>query len=77
MKLQDIKDVQTVNETMSQHTDVNSEVARLVDHWKEHGKGMSDDQLADAIGNDLEQLEYSPQEVSSLVSKIVAKVKGG
>ena len=69
MRLQDIK------EGMSGHTDVNSEVSRLVAHWKEHGKGMSDDQLADAIGNDLEQLEYAPNEVAKLVPHIVAKVK--
>ena len=71
MKLQDIK------EGMSGHTDVNSEVARLVAHWKEHGNGMSDVQLADAIGNDLEQLEYAPEEVQKLVPHIISKVKSG
>lgn len=72
MKLQDI----AINENMSQHAP-SGETARLVAHWKEHGKGMSEAELADAIGNDLEQLEYSPDEIAHLVPQIVSQVIGG
>ncbi len=69
MRLQDIKGESVVEENAN-------ETARIVAHWKEHGKGMSDRQLADAIGNDLEQLEYNPSEAAKLIPHIVAQVKG-
>jgi len=47
-----------------------SDIARLAKHYK--GKKMSKDQMRNAIGNDLEQLEYSPAQVSKMVSKVLA-----
>ena len=71
MKLNDLSDV-NITETV----DVNAEIEKIASHWREHGKGMSKDDLADAVGNDLEQLEYSPQQVEKLVPRIVKMVMG-
>mgnify|MGYP005864231769 CR=1 FL=1 len=47
------------------------EVKRMADHWKKAGKGMSKDQLIDGMGDDLEQLEYSPEEVEKMVPMVL------
>ena len=43
------------------------DLARIVDHWREEGADMSDDELRDTIGNDLEMLEYSPEEAEPMI----------
>ena len=68
------------------NVDKESEMRRIADHWKqelsEHpyeygilGDGTISDRgernIADKIGNDLEQLEYSPEEVDQMVPHII------
>jgi hypothetical protein len=48
------------------------ELQRIADHWEEEGSDMEDDDLADAIGDDLEQLEYSPEEISAGIMKVMS-----
>jgi len=48
------------------------ELQRIADHWEEEGADMDDDDLADAIGDDLEQLEYSPEEISAGIMKVMS-----
>lgn len=71
MKLNDLTDV-----SLTEMVDADSEVKRIAAHWKEQGKGMSKDDLINAIGNDLEQLEYSPEDVEKLVPRILKMVTG-
>lgn len=47
------------------------EIERIINHWKGKTKDMSEDQLRDAVGNDLEKLEYSPEEVEQYVPEIM------
>ncbi len=42
---------------------------RIVDHWEREGAQMSDDEMRDAIGNDLEMLEYNPDEAEGMIMK--------
>ena len=51
-----------------------NDIARLVAHWKKEGADMEMQDLRDAIGDDLEQLEYSPEQIEKLLPGIVAKV---
>jgi hypothetical protein len=77
MKLSDISQVNLSEAGMMQHADWRQEMDRIAAHWKEQGGDkMSDDELADAIGDDLEQLEYSPEEVADLVPAIISKIRG-
>lgn len=48
------------------------ELQRIADHWEEEGADMDDDDLADAIGDDLEQLDYSPEEISAGIMKVMS-----
>jgi hypothetical protein len=50
------------------------DIARLVSHYKPKAEKMSRDKLRDAIGNDLEQLEYEPAQVEKMVTQILKKV---
>lgn len=54
--------------------DNNDELQRIADHWKEEGQDMSEDELRDAIGNDLEQLEYTPEQIASGISTVMSKL---
>lgn len=51
------------------------ECDRIASYWKGKAAKMTDAELRSAIGNDLEQLEYSPEEVSKAVPRILRKVK--
>ncbi len=53
------------------------ELSRIADHWREQGADMDDDQLRDAIGDDLEQLEYSPEEISTGIDKVMDMLERG
>lgn len=51
--------------------DKEADCKRIANHWKKKAAKMSKDELRAAIGNDLEQLEYSPSDVSKMVGKIL------
>lgn len=67
MKLQDI--VLAESNTGEQHD--REVVSRLGDHYHKVGKGMSKDELIDAISDDLEQLEYSPDDVEKMTNAVL------
>lgn len=53
------------------------ELQRIADHWEAEGAEMSDDELRDAIGDDLEQLEYSPEEISDGIDQVMSMLGRG
>lgn len=54
---------------------VHEEMRRIASYWAEHGSDMSDDELMDAIANDLEQLEYTPEQIDMLAPRVVEMVR--
>lgn len=50
------------------------DITRLVKHYKPKADKMSRDKLRDAISNDLEQLEYDPEQVDKMTTQILKKV---
>ncbi len=52
------------------------EIDRVVDHWKEKGATMSKAALRDAIGMELEHLEYTPAQVAAVLPQIIERIKG-
>lgn len=48
------------------------ELQRIADHWEAEGAEMEDDELADAIGDELEQLDYSPEEISAGIMQVMS-----
>ena len=52
------------------------EIDRLVDHWKEEGAHLSKSELRDAIGHELEMLEYTPAHVKAILPQIMDRIRG-
>lgn len=56
------------------------DMARIADYWREKIEMDSTDpdeqMLIDAIGDDLEQLEYSPEDVERMVPQVMQMVLG-
>lgn len=55
--------------------DAKAEAKRIADYWKEQAPKLSDDQLRELVGNDLEQLEYTPAQVNVMVPKIIELIR--
>lgn len=55
--------------------DAKEESARIASYWRGRAHSMSDSELRDAIANDLEQIEYSPDQVEKLVPRILRMVR--
>lgn len=66
----------TDDETGFEHGE-DPELERIADHWREEGADMDDDELRDAIGDDLEQLDYSPEEISDGIDKVMSMLDRG
>jgi hypothetical protein len=62
---------------LNEMVNAESEMQRLADHWKQVAakRSMTDEQLRDAVGNDLEQLEYSPEQVGKMVQTILHMIR--
>ena len=58
--------------TLNEATKAKSEKQRIADHYK--GKKIDVKKLRQDIGNDLEQLEYSPQQITKMVPEIIKMV---
>lgn len=65
------------DETLDFEAGSDDELTRIADHWREEGADMSDDELRDAIGDELEQLEYSPEEISSGIDSVMSMLHRG
>jgi len=62
---------------LNEQANANVEMKRIADHWSNVAgkRDMTDQQLNDAIGNDLEQLEYSPDQVEKMVPAIFDMIR--
>lgn len=61
---------------VTQQQNVRSEMQTLAKYWIENGSDMTDDEIREAIGNDLEQLEYTPEQVNEMVPHVMKMVRG-
>ena len=52
-----------------------NDVNKIVAHWKAEGADLTDAELKSEVGNDLEQLEYTPEQIEKLVPTILGKIK--
>lgn len=55
------------------------DMARIAEYWREamaDNPDMSGDELQDGIGNDLEMLEYSPEDVERMLTQVLKMVLG-
>lgn len=67
-----------MNDVVSmQQPNVRAEMQTLAKYWIENGSDMTDDEIREAIGNDLEQLEYTPEQVNEMVPQVMKMVRGG
>ena len=51
-----------------------SDMTRIADHWRDaqaKNPEMSEEELQAGIGNDLEMLEYSPEEVDKMLTQVL------
>jgi len=62
---------------IKEQSNANQEMDRIASHWSEVSlkRPMSDQQLKDAIGNDLEQLEYEPDQVANMIQTIMHMIR--
>jgi hypothetical protein len=51
-----------------------NDIDRLVSYWKKEGKDMEPQDLHNAVADDLEQLEYSPEQIEKLLPGIIVKI---
>ncbi len=55
------------------------EMQRIADHWKtmirNRPGAWTDDKIREEVGNDLEMLEYSPEQVASMVQTIMHMIR--
>lgn len=64
--------LKSINEMAAMHQpNVREEMQRIAEYWREHGNDMDEMQIREAIAMDLEQLEYSPQQVEEMVPQIM------
>jgi hypothetical protein len=53
----------------------NKEINRIANHWRQYRDKMSYKQLTYAIGNDFEQLEFTPEQIERYVPIVIDLVK--
>jgi len=65
--------IKQLNETAN----ADAEIVRIAKHWADADKkaNMSDKQLTDVISNDLEQLEYEPDQIDTMTTKILKLIR--
>lgn len=61
---------------LTEMMDPESDMDKIVAHWKEKSKDMTKDEVLDAIADELEQLEYSPEEIDSMLIPTILKKLG-
>jgi len=63
-----------VNDRANAIVNVDTDVETLSTYWNKHGTDMDSDAINSAIRNDLAQLEYMPDQIETIVPKIMDKV---
>lgn len=53
------------------------ELQRIADYCEEECGDMDDEELMDKIGDDLEQLDYSPEEISAGIDRVMSMMGRG
>ena len=53
------------------------ELQRIADYCEEECADMDDDELEDKIGDDLEQLDYSPEEIAAGINRVMSMMGRG
>jgi len=61
-------------ELITEMVSKSDDIEKMVSHWKEKAADMTKEQLMDAIGEELEMLEYSPKDVSAMITMIIKKL---
>lgn len=56
--------------------DVQDEMHRIADYWRENGQDMPEEELRSSIAMDLEQLEYSPEQAEQLIPQVMQMLRG-
>ena len=54
-----------------------SDMVRIADHWRDvmaKKPNLSEEELQAGVGNDLEMLEYSPEEVDQMMTQVLNMV---
>jgi len=60
---------------INEQANAKDEMERIALHWKGYQAQMTDQQLFDAVGNDLEELEYTPEQVEKMVPAILGMIE--
>ena len=72
-KYLDVNNTRGINDILE---DVDSDVKKLIKQYKDKDIGeMSDREIKDMIGDDLEMLEYDPEETNKLIKRIFKELK--
>lgn len=73
-KYLDVNAIQGVNDRITEGVD--SDVKKLIKQYKEKDfSDHSDNYIKNMIGDDLEMLEYDPEEVDDLITKVFKGLK--
>ena len=63
--------INQLNEMMNAQDDMR----KIADQWARTAHKMSDEDLVNVIGNDLEMLEYTPAQVNDMVPIVIGLVR--
>jgi len=53
------------------------ELERIAEYYRDRAEGMEDEELEDAIGEDLYEIEYTPEQIGAAIPKIMALLGRG
>jgi len=60
----------------AQQPEAQEELQRIAEYWIENGHDMSEEKLRDAVADDLEQLDYAPEQVEQMLPQILNMIRG-
>ena len=75
-----IKNINEMAARMNLSADQRHIAERLAEYWRERADDMTDDQLSEAIGMDMENVpgvEGDPELANKLIPVVVSMVRGG
>lgn len=59
------------DDEFTEEENIDPELERIADQYCDQAEEMDDDDLMDAIGDDLEQLDYSPEEIANGIDTVM------
>ena len=63
--------IKQLNEMMNARSDMQ----KIADQWARTAHKMTDEDIVNVVGNDLEMLEYTPAEVEDMVPIVVGLIR--